>query len=83
MALKLDMSKVYDRVECVLLENVMRKIGFFEKWIGLIMVCVKTVTYSILVNRESKGLIHPSRGLRKGDLLSPFLFLLFTRAFMA
>ena len=34
------------------LENIMRKMGFNEKWIGLIMVCVRTVTYSILVNGE-------------------------------
>ena len=37
---------------------------------------VKTISYSILVNGEPKDLIHPTRGIRKGDSLSPFLFLL-------
>ena len=60
------------------LENIMRKMGFNEKWIGLIMVCVRTVTYSILVNGEPQGLIHPTRDIQQGDLLSPFLFLLCT-----
>ena len=42
------------------------------------MVCVKTVTYSILVNGEPKGLINPTRGIRQADPFSPFLFLLWT-----
>lgn len=36
----------------------MRKMGFSEMWIGLIMFCVKTVSYSILINGEAKVLIH-------------------------
>ena len=49
---------------------------FGEQWIELMMVCVKTITYSILVNREPKGLITPTRGIHQGDPLSSFLFLL-------
>ena len=78
MAIKLDISKAYDQVKWGYQENLMRKMGFNEKWIGLVMVCVKTATYSILVNGEAHGMIHPTRGIRQKDPLSPFLFLLCT-----
>ena len=39
------------------------------------MECINTISYSILVNGESKGIITSSKALRQGDSLSPFLFL--------
>ena len=64
IALKLDMSKAYDRVEWLFLKNILLRLGFQQSWVDLIMECVTTVSYSILVNGEPKGMIYPTRDIR-------------------
>lgn len=74
--LKVDMAKAFDRLEWSFVKLVLAFINFPVSLIELIMVCLSTSQLCIFINGEPATFFSPSRGIRKGDLLSPYIFIL-------
>lgn len=76
-ALKVNISKAFDKVEREYLFALLLEMGFDTKLISWIRLCIETIDFNVMINEDIVGPILPRKGLRQWDPLSFYLFIIY------
>ncbi|KAI3728414.1 hypothetical protein L6452_17050 [Arctium lappa] len=76
MIFKVDFEKAFDSLNWGYLDDILNQMGFGEKWRAWVRGCISTARVSVLVNGSPTKKFHMEKGVRQGDPLAPFLFIL-------
>jgi len=76
MIIQLDLSKAFDKISWTYIRAILQAFDFSQIWVNWIMEMVSGAFFSIMLNGAPLQPFLPSRGIRQGDHLSPFLFVI-------
>lgn len=75
--IKIDLEKAFDKIEWSFVRFSLTSLKFPQDHTNLIMSCISTTSTSILINSSSTDFFRPTRGIKQGDPLSPYFFIIY------